>query len=414
MISKTSSLTLRVVIWSHMTTSQPATNTATDPARLNLLLDVLMYISRSADSDSLVRGIAAQMRWLLDFNRCSLTYTEGASQRSVALPPRETGVMEVIDLPEDESAAVEAVLQSNLTERRSGAEGKDALLCLPLAVDGPAFGALLLASRREDAFDRIDCQYARSVATYLSLAMDRLKQTEALSRAKEALERSNHDLQQFAYVASHDLQEPLRAVAGYCQLLGTKLGDNDDQDVKTFLGHATEGAKRMQSLINNLLDYARVETKGNTMELTDTRAAVDEALANLGVPIQESAAEINVGELPHVVADSGQLVRLFQNLIGNAIKFRGDRPLRVDVKAEDDDQRWLFSIRDNAIGIDPQNVEKVFVIFQRLHTRNAYPGTGLGLAITKRIVERHGGRIWIESEVGKGSTFLFTIPKATL
>ncbi|MDA1053465.1 MAG: ATP-binding protein [Planctomycetota bacterium] len=390
---------------------QPVANAATDPARLNLLLDVLMFISRSSDSQSLVRGIAAQLRWLLDFERCTLTYAGGDSMRSVGLPLRETGSVEPTDLTVEETAVVQDVLRANLSERRAGGDGAETFFCLPLAVDGPPFGALLLASRRSAAFDRIDCQYAQSVSTYLALAMDRLSQTEALARAKDALERSNQDLQQFAYVASHDLQEPLRAVSGYCQLLQSKLGDDADEEVKMFLGHATDGARRMKALIDSLLDFARVEIRGNSMELTDTGAAVKEALANLGQAIEASEANVNVSEMPNVVADRGQLVRLFQNLIGNAIKFRGGTPPHVDVAIEDQGDHWLFSVRDNGIGIDPQYAERIFVIFQRLHTRNAYPGTGLGLAITKRIVERHGGKIWMDSQVGTGSTFLFTIPK---
>jgi light-regulated signal transduction histidine kinase (bacteriophytochrome) len=167
----------------------------------------------------------------------------------------------------------------------------------------------------------------------------------------------------------------------------------------------------MKALIDSLLDFARVETRGNAMELTDTGAAVAEATANLGAAIEASGAQISVPELPELVADRGQLVRLFQNLIGNAIKFRGDAIPQVEVAVEDQGEHWLFSVRDNGIGIDPTYADRIFVIFQRLHTRTAYPGTGLGLAIAKRIVERHGGRIWMESQIGKGSKFLFTISK---
>ncbi len=234
---------------------------------------------------------------------------------------------------------------------------------------------------------------------------------DAISKTKEALERSNSDLQQFAYVASHDLQEPLRAVAGYCQLIETRLRDNPDEDVQTFLGHAIEGAKRMRALINSLLDYARVETQGKGFEAVDMKDPLREACANLQVAIEESSAEVVVGDVPTVQGDRDQLVRLFQNLIGNAIKFRGDDVPRIRVASEENADHWLFSVRDNGIGLEQQYADRIFVIFQRLHARSKYPGTGLGLAITKRIVERHGGRMWVESQPGVGSTFFFTLPR---
>lgn len=240
------------------------------------------------------------------------------------------------------------------------------------------------------------------------------ERAEELAKAKMALERSNADLQQFAYVASHDLQEPLRAVAGYCQLLESTLGDHSAEDVRTFLTHASDGARRMQALINSLLDYARVETRGSEFRLVDTNDALTDALDNLRVTIDENSVDVSRTDLPTVHGDRDQLIRVFQNLVGNAIKFCGENTPRVDVGAEETSDHWRFSVRDNGIGIDPEYAERIFVIFQRLHTRTEYPGTGLGLAITKRIVERHGGRIWLESQLGDGSTFLFTIPKASV
>lgn len=373
-----------------------------------------MFISRSSDSDSLVGGIAAQLRWLLDFDRCVLASADDNTLCSADLPLRETGVVEPTDLTERETTVVQSVLSTNASQRYACAVGQGTVLCLPLSVDGPPFGALLLVSRRHEAFDRLDCQYAQTVATYLSLAMDRLKRIEELTCAKDALERSNQDLQQFAYVASHDLQEPLRAVSGYCQLLDAKLGDSADAEIKTFLGHATDGAVRMQGLINSLLDYARVETRGKPLKATDTGDAVRESIANLSSAIEASHAKVHVGDLPQVVADRTQLVRLFQNLIGNAIKFRDAEPPQVEVTSEDRGDRWLFSVRDNGIGIESQYADRVFVIFQRLHGRGDYPGTGLGLAISKRIVERHGGTIWVESQPGEGSAFRFTLPKRSV
>ena len=253
---------------------------------------------------------------------------------------------------------------------------------------------------------------ARDITKIKLQELQRERQAEALARAKEALERSNADLQQFAYVASHDLQEPLRAVAGHCQLLEMALADNCDERVQKFLGHAVDGAKRMQQLINNLLDYSRVQSRGREMVAVDMHGVVDDALKNLAVAIEERAAVIESDDLPSIKGDRDQLVQLFQNLIGNAIKFCGDDAPRIKIAAESEADRWRFSVRDNGIGLEPEYQDRIFVIFQRLHGRTRYPGTGLGLAIAKRIVERHGGRIWVESEPGAGSTFFFTLMPA--
>ncbi len=229
-------------------------------------------------------------------------------------------------------------------------------------------------------------------------------------RAEEELKRSNAELEQFAYVASHDLQEPLRAVAGMVQLLQQRYQGQLDERANLYIAHAVEGATRMQTLINDLLAFSRVDTRGRPFAPVNVAAALRPALANLAVAVRESRATITHDELPTVLADSGQLTQLFQNLIGNALKFRGDQPPAIHVGAERLADAWRFSVRDNGIGIEPQYAERIFVVFQRLHTRRAYPGTGIGLAICKKIVERHGGRIWVESEPGRGATFLFTIP----
>jgi len=225
------------------------------------------------------------------------------------------------------------------------------------------------------------------------------------------LERSNKELEQFAYVASHDLQEPLRMVSSYTQLLAQKYEGQLDEKAKKYIDYAVDGAVRMQGLINDLLAYSRVNTQGGTLETVDSHLALGEALSNLSAAIQENGALVINDDLPIVQADASQLMLVFQNLIGNAIKFRGANPPRIQVSASDLGNEWRFLVKDNGIGIDAQYTDKVFVIFQRLHTRREYPGTGIGLAICKRIVERHGGRIWFESETGKGSTFYFTLPK---
>jgi light-regulated signal transduction histidine kinase (bacteriophytochrome) len=232
----------------------------------------------------------------------------------------------------------------------------------------------------------------------------------ARKRAEEELRRSNEELERFAYVASHDLQEPLRTVASYVQLLERRYGDRLDADAAEFIAFAVEGAKRMQRLIDDLLSFSRVGTRGGEMVPTDSGAVVDISLENLTAAIAESEARIERDALPVVRVDPIQLQHLFTNLIGNALKFRGKtRPL-VRISAERDGVFWRFSVSDNGIGIDAQYFDRIFVIFQRLHLREEFQGTGIGLAICKKVVERHHGRIWVESTPGAGSTFLFTLP----
>jgi light-regulated signal transduction histidine kinase (bacteriophytochrome) len=197
-------------------------------------------------------------------------------------------------------------------------------------------------------------------------------------------------------------------------MLRNEYRDRLDGEALTYIDYAVNGALRMKSLINDLLDYSRVETQGKPLEPTSAEAALDEAIANLDVAISESQTTIERGRLPDIAADRAQLVRLFQNLIGNAIKYRGDAPPRVHVWVEESDEEWVFHLEDNGLGIDPQYHARIFVIFQRLHSREAYPGTGIGLAVCKRIVERFGGRIWVNSTLGNGSDFCFALPKISV
>jgi signal transduction histidine kinase len=235
---------------------------------------------------------------------------------------------------------------------------------------------------------------------------------EDLARKAEELARSNRELEQFAYVASHDLQEPLRMVASYTQLLSERYGGQLDASADKFIGYAREGALRMQVLIQDLLAFSRVGRTGGEREIVNTRSLLDDAKLNLAAAIQESSAAVRCDDLPAVWADRPQLLQLFQNLLGNAIKFRGAAVPEIAVAAERDGDAWLFRVSDNGIGIAPEYLENIFVVFQRLHARTEYPGNGIGLAICKKIVEFYGGKIWVESEVGKGSTFRFTLPAA--
>jgi PAS domain S-box-containing protein len=239
---------------------------------------------------------------------------------------------------------------------------------------------------------------------------ERQRAVEESGRAAQELARSNRDLEQFAYVASHDLQEPLRAVAGYIGLLQRRYGESLDASAGEYIAGALDGATRMQGLIGDLLVYSRAGTRGKEPGPAEVQAILKNTMENLRASIQESGAVITADPLPTVQADAVQLTQLFQNLIGNAIKFRADRPPQIHIGARREKSRWIFSVRDNGVGIDPQYHERIFLIFQRLHTRTKYPGTGIGLAICKKIVERHGGEIWLESQPGQGSTFYFTIP----
>lgn len=235
---------------------------------------------------------------------------------------------------------------------------------------------------------------------------------EALRKTAEDLKRSNEDLEQFAYLASHDLQEPLRMVASYLQLLERRYRERLGGDAGEFIDYAVEGATRMKSLIRDLLEYSRVGTSDRPFEAVDSDRVLDEALSNLEVAIKENDAEITREALPTVSADAKQIVQLFQNLVVNAIKFRSAEKPRIHIAARRRGGEWVFSVRDNGIGIDPKFADRVFIIFQRLHGRDEYPGTGIGLALCRKIVERHGGRIWVESAPGAGATFFFTLPAA--
>ena len=237
------------------------------------------------------------------------------------------------------------------------------------------------------------------------------ERTGELHRALAELHRSNQELEQFAYMVSHDLQEPLRMVASYTQLLERRYKNQLDANAREFIGYAVEGAERMQGFIQDILQYSRVGTHGRPFERLQVGHVVRQALDNLRVAIEEQGAQVVCGPLPDLDGDPVQLGQLFQNLIGNALKFSGPEPVRIEIAAAWREGVWEFVVRDNGIGIQPEDFERVFIIFQRLHARQEYQGSGIGLAICKRIVERHGGRIWVESEPGKGSAFYFTLPE---
>ena len=266
------------------------------------------------------------------------------------------------------------------------------------------FWARLEETRAQDADGAMLCRVTLSDIT------ERKNAEEALVKKSEDLARSNADLAQFAYIASHDLQEPLRTITRFVQLLEKRYHGRLDPDADEFIGFIVSGTKRMHQIINDLLEYSRVNTGSGPQHIIQIDGAIQIAKQNLKYVLEDSNGTVIYGEMPSVFVDEPQVIQLFQNLIGNALKFHGEEAPRVEISAVRKENDWIFSVRDNGIGIDPKYEDRIFEIFQRLHTNEEYSGTGIGLAIAKKIVERHGGRIWVESELGKGSSFNFTLP----
>ena len=295
--------------------------------------------------------------------------------------------------------------------------GIRSFLSAPLISRNEVIGTLLLWSTEPNRYSERDLALAERIGSQIAGAItnsqlyaDRARAESALIQDSHDLAKSNGELEQFAYVASHDLQEPLRMVSSYTQLLARRYRGQLDSDADDFISFAVDGAQRMQKLIEDLLEYSRIGSRVNAPEPTNLEEVLDAALANLTAAIEESGAEVTKDPLPTLSVDASQLTQLFQNLIGNALKFRREAP-QVHVSAVTEENLVTFSVRDNGIGIQSDYVERVFAIFQRLHTRDEYAGTGIGLAVCRRIVERHDGRIWVESEPGVGTTFYFTLPR---
>ena len=296
--------------------------------------------------------------------------------------------------------------------------GLHGAFALPIRLGPRVLGAIEFYSREPRRPEEWLLQLGVHVGHQIGSLMARREAEEGLRDAHRELEqkaaelsRSNDELQQFAYVASHDLQEPLRMISSYTQLLGRRYGDRFDENAKEFMGFIVEGAGRMKQLIEDLLAYSRVGTKGREFRAFSAESAFEKALANLRTTAERAGADVTHDRLPVITGDEGQLAQVFQNLIGNAIKFRGDEAPRIHVSSRFADGEWVFAVRDNGIGFDAQYADRIFLVFQRLHNRSEYPGTGIGLAICKKIVDRHGGRIWVDSRPGTGSTFFFSIPE---
>ena len=319
----------------------------------------------------------------------------------------------------------ESVWIADIAEKKDFLRGPMALaaglrgaFALPVRMGDKVLGAIEFFGREPRHPDKWLLQITVSIGNLIGQLMARRQAEAAMREAYQELEhktkeltRSNEELQQFAYVASHDLQEPLRMISSYTQLLERRYGERLDGDARDFMAYIVDGAARMKQLIEDLLAYSRVGTRGKEFQSVDSGASLDRALANLRASVESSGAKITRDALPAVLADGAQLSQVFQNLIGNAIKFRGEEAPRIHVGAQARDTVWVFSVKDNGIGLDTQYADRIFMMFQRLHNKAEYPGTGIGLAIVKKIVERHGGRIWVESEPGKGASFGFTIAR---
>jgi PAS domain S-box-containing protein len=311
-------------------------------------------------------------------------------------------------------ASVKSVVVDDIGDakglRSFKSEGARSAVIVPIIRATEILGVIEVASHSPRKFRIDEVRLLEAIGHQMGIAVQKARLMQEAERRAQELERSNADLQHFAYIASHDLQEPLRMVSSYMQLLSRRYKEKLDADADEFIGYAVDGAKRMQALINALLSYSRVGTQGKGLEPTDCAKVLDDTLVALKNAIEDSEAQISRGALPTVMGDATQLGQVFQNLIANSIKFRNHHAPVVRISAERKGAEWVFTVADNGIGFDAEYADRVFVMFQRLHGRDAYPGTGIGLAVCKKIVERHGGKIWVDSKPGEGASFHFTLP----
>ena len=405
-------------------------------AEFAVLAEISRIISSTLNIDEIYEQFAHQVSLLIPFDRLSISAVDMEAHTVQAvyavggeIPGWERGVVHEIvpggisDILESERRGI--LFKTPAEEEEAGQQPARDLggdfqtrIAVPLIARSVFVGALNIRSLQPYAYDesqlaqaeRIGAQIAGTIAN--SFAYEKLEAAQGeLEKTAAELRRSNQELEQFAYVASHDLQEPLRKIASFCNLLESRYASQLDDRASTYLHYIVDGAMRMQALVNDLLLYSRVTTRGQEFAPANMDDVMQEAQANLDVAIAECKAQVSCDALPAVFGDAPQLVRLLQNLIGNAIKYRGEAPPQVHLAAAKERDEWVFSVRDNGIGIAPEYAERIFVIFQRLHTREEYGGTGIGLAVCKKIVERHGGRIWVESAEGAGATFRFTLPQ---
>ncbi|AEH37591.1 PAS domain-containing sensor histidine kinase [Halopiger xanaduensis] len=334
------------------------------------------------------------------------------NETTPALSSSEPALLAERTLADGEPIVVESFAADDRVERSSVLADTGIQSGMGVTI-GPAddpWGVLAVYDDQEREFADHDVDFLESTATLLATGIERQQYERRLNETVADLEESNERLEQFAYAASHDLQEPLRMVSSYLQLVEDRYVDELDEDAEEFIEFAVDGAERMREMIDGLLAYSRIDSQGDPFEPVDLDDVLEDVLTDLQVKIEDTDAEITTESLPTVEGDDSQLRQLFQNLLSNALEYSGDEPPRVHVAVERNRRTWEISVEDEGIGIDPDETDRVFRVFQRLHSRDEYPGTGIGLALCRRIVERHGGRIWVDSEPGEGSTFAFTIP----
>ena len=392
-------------------------------AENEILGEIGRIISSSLDIDDVYSGFGEQLRSLIQFDRLSIslvnmddsTFTN-AYVIGDEIPGRNPGEVTPLEgtvTNEAVRSRSAMVVQGDLSEmerRYPNLLRYPSVVLAPLIYRGELFGVLNARSSHVNAYEHKDAEMFSRVAAQITPAIANSLLYTDIVRAQDDLARSNSDLEQFAYAASHDLQEPLRTITAYLGLVKERYSEDLDETAHEFMDFAIDGAERMQRLIADLLEYSRVGTQGRDMEPVNCSRVVDGVLNSLNEAIMSQKASIECSPLPIINGDEAQLARLFQNLVGNALKFTGDDDPRIQIWAELQGKDWVFSVKDNGIGIAPNYQERIFGMFARLHSRTQYSGTGIGLALCSKIAQRHGGRIWVESEVGRGATFRFNIP----
>ena len=394
------------------------------------LAEIGRVISATLDVQDIYESLATSVRQLIPYDRLAIltvdleqdTITSVYNSKepitdewAIGRPHTLRGVASEIVVRTRTSLVMQAETDAELLAKFPGAReglehGQRSTIVVPLIARDEVVGVLTMRTPQANAFTQHHSVLAQQIGMQIAGAIANAWAYAALKDAEVALVRSNAELEQFAYVASHDLQEPLRVVGSYVQLLARRYTGQLDRRADRYISRSLAGVERMRTLINDLLTYSRVGTRGLVLAPTRTEAVVAEVLEGLTVTIRETAAEITWDPLPVVQADTTQVGQLFQNLLANALKYRSEQTPRVHIGVERQDQRWQFAVRDNGIGIDPAYAARIFLVFQRLHTRDEYPGTGIGLALCQKIVERHGGQLTVESQAGQGATFFFTLP----
>ncbi len=393
-------------------------------ARENQILgEIGRIISSSLDINEVYSGFADQVRRLIDFDRLSISLVnlDDYTFTNAYILGEDVEGRQVGDVVSLEGTVTSEAVRSrramiiqgdpmDLKEQYPNLLGFPSIILAPLIYRRQLFGVLNARSTKVNAYREEDAEILSRVASQITPAIANSLLYADIVRTQGDLARSNSDLEQFAYAASHDLQEPLRTITAYLGLVKDRYADDLDDTAQEFIDFAVDGAERMRTLINDLLEYSRVNVQEKPLESVSCDDALNAALRSLNQAIERNGAVVKTSPLPVITGDESQLNRLFQNLLSNALKFRGDRNPVIQVWAELQGEEWVFSVQDNGIGIAPEFQEKVFGMFSRLHSRAQYEGTGVGLALCSKIAQRHGGRIWVESDVGKGATFRFNIP----